>query len=172
MKKTLLLITLLLTTCLGLSAQSLDGTWRCYQDIDDDPNGMFIYFKFAGKSDLMITFTMRIEDADIGQIDVAYDVPATYSREGNILNCQLDAKKTKMRIERVAWCRELKVQFYREPGMEEAAKAMLEEVLTAESGKLVETFSIFSQMTIIDLTAETLMLKAGTDTMTFVRFNQ
>ena len=91
MKKTLLLITLLLTTCLGLSAQSLDGTWRCYQDLDDDPNGMFIYFKFAGKSDLMITFTMRIEDADIGQIDVAYDVPATSSSTRRRRRCASNA---------------------------------------------------------------------------------
>lgn len=171
MKKSLTLLTLLFAASLGLSAQGLDGTWRCYLDDPDNPNGQFWYYTFSGPSKLKWKMTTRYEDAEIGQIDFSYDIPCTYQRTGNTITITPDVNKVKLNIDRTSWKRDILMLFHQNPGLEEQTKAELVNGLDANKKELAETLGTSYVLTVIDFTENTLMVKDSETTLTFVRYN-
>ena len=171
MKKTLMLLTLLFTTSLSLSAQSLDGTWRCYLDDPDDPNGQFWYYTFSGASKLSWKMTKRFEDEEIGQIDFSFDLPCTYNRTGNTITITPNVNKMTLNIDRTSWKRDILMLFHQNPGLEEQMKAELMKGLEANKAEMAEALGNSYVLTVIDFTENTLMVKEGESTLTFVRYN-
>ena len=166
-----MLLTLLLATSLSLSAQSLDGTWRCYLDDPENPNGQFWYYTFSGSSKLLWKMTTRYEDAEIGQIDFSYEIPCTYSRTGNTFNIVPDTNKMRLNIDRTSWKRDVLMMFHQNPGMEDQIKAELMKSLEEGKKDMAETLGGSYVLTVIDFTENTLMVKDDESTLTFVRYN-
>ena len=167
MKRTFIFLTLLLTTVLTLSAQSLNGTWRTFFDDQSNPHGYFLYYTFSGSSSVTVKMTMRANDESVGVLDISVTWKGTYQRSGNTLDIKLEWDKPQSNVDNAVWSKDMALEFHRNPGMEELTRALISEKMLEgikdQSDFISHTYSI------LDLQQEVLMLKQKDEVITFVR---
>ena len=170
MKRTFAFLAVLLVTAVNLSAQNLNGTWRTYFDDDSNPDGYFLYYTFSGSSSVTVKMSMRANDATVGVLDLSVTWKGTYERSGKTLVIKLDWDSPKGKVENAVWSRDLALEFYRNPGMEDLTKEFVSEKMLegikGEGDFISRTYSI------LDLQQDVLMLKQKDEVITFVRMKK
>lgn len=166
MKKLLLSFALLLTTALGVQAQSLEGKW--VTQIKEKGQKADFYLTFE-KKELEMKLVLNANQDDF-KIKLSVNMEGTYTLKDNILNNKFSSKKTKIKIEELEAKGEIGDQLKENPEMKELVVKMLQKELEKNSDELVKNIPAGGKLTILSNDGETLVIKGADDTvMTFKR---
>ena len=170
MKKTLIILALLISAAMGVQAQSLLGTWKgaTETDSDGDKTTMFYIFKTGNKIDMKMLF--ETEDDEIGKMAFAYTMPGTFTRNGQLLTIHFNPKQSKAKLEKIIFTAEMEEEFKSMPAMKDMVLKMLQEQIDKEMKEQFENDTPFDgDATIKQLTATKLVLDDGDETLSFTR---
>ena len=170
MKKTFIILVLLISAAMGVQAQSLVGTWKGVTETDDDGDKttMFYVFKLGNKVDMKMLF--ETEDDEIGKMEFAYSMPGTYTRNGQEMTVHFDPKQSKAKLEKIVFTAELVEEFKTNPEMKDLVLDMLQEEINKEMKKQFENETSYDgDLTIKQLTATKLVIEDGDETLSFTR---
>lgn len=171
MKRLTSLLCTLLLTVFSLQAQSLTGTWRTYIDLEESTDGMFWYLTFSDASDAYFRMTMRYSDKETGTFDFSYTMKGSYTYGDNKIHLQFDRNSLKMNLDKVVWNSEIATALFRNAELDKEMKRVVNEALSEGTATLRAELPYDNELSVIDLSENTLMVSEKGATITYIRFN-
>ena len=171
MKRILTIVCILFATVISLQAQSLLGKWKGSTEIDEDGDTITTYYIFKLNNKVEMKMLLNSKDDEIGIITMSFTMPGTFSRNGQTLNIQFEANKSKCKLENVVFTAQMEKEFEEMPEMKKMILEMIKKSIDNEMAKQFANESLFDgEVAIVQLSATKLVLSDGDDTLSFTRF--
>lgn len=166
MKKTFLLMALMLLTVGSMQAQSLYGKWQT--DMSDDEMNAQMFFTFSQSGTCDMSIAIVLEDDEMGSMEFLFTLPGTFTRTGDQLHIELDKSRIQMKLGEMKWKGEM-AEMAKDPATKELIENMLKAEMEKQKNDKANEFPDDLDCTIKQLTSTTLELEEDNDIMTFKR---
>ena len=162
MKKRILLLMVALMTVMGISAQSIVGTWADEPEKDESGQTEQVILNIGQK-----TFEMNIlvdsSDEETGTVIVSVSLPGTYTCKDSQLVVALDTEHADAKIEKMEFTKEIQAVFDEMPEMKTMIDNKMAEMVTGLGKSLKEEYGNSITFDIIEQTDAKLTLKEEND---------
>jgi len=169
MKKTMMLLAIMLLSVMSMSAQNLIGTWKTTMDSDGQP--IKFYLAFNGQTTLKMKIAVTMNDPEVGSFTIAVNMKGTYSKKGSRLNLHFTPKTAIVKLQNVKWAGNVKAAIESSPEKKKMFDEMLEEQLQSVKNDIVNEIPFGETMIIKTLTSKILEIHSDVDnqTVTFTK---
>lgn len=154
MTKKIWMLCVLAVFALSTSAQSIIGKWASEPQKEDE--GIMTYiFDFQDKKNVELGVECDMSDEDMS---LAFELFAkgTYKHDGNKISFVLDKKDMKFNIKKMKFGGENAELFKDNPELEEGLRKMVMKIVDEEKENILESLPTNNEMTIVELTKNTL----------------
>ena len=162
MKKKILLLMVALMAVMGMSAQSIVGTWADEPEKDESGQTEQIILNIGKKTFEMV---ILVDDSDeqTGTVIVSVSLPGTYTCKDNQLIVALDTEHADAKIEKMEFTKEIQAVFDEMPEMKTMIDNKMAEMVTGLGKSLKEEYGNSITFDIIEQTDAKLTLKEEND---------
>lgn len=161
MKKTLMVLAMLLLSAVGLSAQSIVGKWQA-ATYEDDQRIDYI-MTFSADNSMKMKVSVALNDPESVSFCLSTTMTGSYTKTGDQLKLNVNPASAKVKVENLKYNGELAAAVKANPQISSMMDSMIDEQVKGVKESFAQNVPFSEAMTIITLNARMLEIKSGTD---------
>ena len=164
MRKTIVLLGLMVCFATGLSAQNIVGKWRAQPDTDEEGQQAVIELTFSQDKTLLINMIVSMNDPESMELNFHFSIDGTYANvENNVIPFKLNADKAVIAIDKLEFNGQMAEQMKDNEEMAVGIKKMMQKQIDASKDEMIQEFPSEGSFTISEFSGNTMKIQMSGD---------